>query len=147
VEPRKFLDLAQLLVLGTPQPERLRSATSRAYYAVYNVSRKILSDLGFQIPTGPSGHGEVCHRFGNSGDTNLQMVGSQLGALRRFRNNADYDLADTSPEKPANVKAHVEQAKRMIETVERSCAGQTKQRIVEAIKEWERLTSGGRPDN
>lgn len=143
MEPRKFLDLAQLLALGTPQPERLRSATSRAYYAVYNVSKKILTDLGFRISTGPSGHGEVCSRFGNSRDTDLQMVGSQLGTLRRFRNNADYDLSDNGPEKPENVKAHVEQAKRMIETVERCCSGQTKQRIVEAIKEYERLVSEG----
>lgn len=143
MEPRKFLDLAQLLIIGTPQPERLRSATSRAYYAAYNISRKRLSELGFKISSGPSGHGEVCDRLGNSRDTDLQVIGSQLSTLRRFRNNADYDLADGKPEKLDNVRAHVEQAKRMIETIERCCSGPTRSNIIEAIKAWEKLTSGG----
>lgn len=143
MDPRKFLELAQLLASGTPQPERLRTATSRAYYAVYNLASQRLIEMGFSISTGPSGHGDVRNRLSYSKDKDLQNVSSQLGDLQGFRISADYRMPNTQAENPQNVKAHVDQAKRMIETMERSCLGPGRNKIIESIKEGERLIKGG----
>lgn len=143
MDPRKFLELAQLLASGTPQPERLRTATSRAYYAVYNLASQRLVEMGFPISTGSSGHGEVRNKLSYSKDKDLQNVSSQLGDLQGFRISADYRMTNTQAENPENVKAHVDQAKRMIDTMERSCSGPGRTKIIEAIKEGERLIRGG----
>ena len=143
MDPKKFLDLAQLLSSGTPQPERLRTATSRAYYAVYNFAFQILTEMGIRISTGPSGHGDVRNKLSYSKDKGLQSISSQLGDLQGYRILADYRMPDTKAESSQNVKAHVEQAKRMIAAMEHSCLGPGRNKIVEAIKEGEQLTRGG----
>jgi hypothetical protein len=143
VDPRKFLDLAQLLAAGTPQPERLRTATSRAYYAVYNFACQILDEMGFRVSTGPGGHGEVRNRLNYSKDAGLQNISSQLGDLQGNRITADYRMSKAIAENPQTVKTHVEQAKKMIETMERSCLGPGRSKIIEAIKEGDQLVKGG----
>ncbi len=140
MKPRDFLDLARLLASATPKAANLRTATSRAYYAAHHVGAEVLSGMGFTISTGPSGHGDVWNRLQNSGDQDLMVAGSQLADLHSNRIKADYRMQDTKAENQQNVRCHVDQAKRIVEAIERSCSSPTQQNIINAIKAWETST-------
>lgn len=142
MEPKKFLELAQALAFETPQPAKLRTATSRAYYSAYNVSVEALESLGAQINKGHGGHGQVQRFLGNSKDEELQQISSDLGTLHSSRISADYRLADQRTENPNNVKLFVQHAKKIIDTLERCCAGPNKQAIIKAIKDHNKLENG-----
>lgn len=140
MNPRDFLDLARLLATGTPKPANLRTATSRAYYSAHHVGAETLSGMGFTIGTGPGGHGDVWNRLQNSGDTDLTAAGSQLADLHSNRIKADYRLKKGEAENPANVRGHIEQARKVVETIEQSCSGPKRPAILKAIKDWETST-------
>ncbi len=142
MEPKKFLELAQALAFGQPQSAKLRTATSRAYYAAYNVSAETLGNMGAQIDKGPGGHGQVQRFLGNSKNEELQQIGIDLGTLHSNRISADYRLADERAENPTNVKALVQHAKRIIDTLERCCAGPNKQAIIKAILDHNKVEKG-----
>jgi hypothetical protein len=57
MDPREFHTVARRLLAGGTAGER-RSATSRAYYAVYNVAAEWLRQH-VRISEGAAGHGEV----------------------------------------------------------------------------------------
>jgi len=137
MNPRDFLDLACLLASGTAKPANLRTATSRAYYSAHHVAAEILKSMGLRISTGGSGHQDVWHRLQNSGYDDLKIAGSQLADLHSSRVRADYRLNDGKAENQANVRAHIEQAKKIVEAIEQSCSGPKRQVILEAIKNWE----------
>ncbi len=149
VEPQAFLSLAQILATGTnPPPERLRTATSRAYYAAYNVIVQELGILGIGISRSSNGHGEITNFLGNSKDKDLQAMSGSLSSLQTNRNHADYDLNFEPAERQTNVQAHVGQATRIIETVKRCCSGPNKASIIQAMKEFESIYKGrSRPGN
>jgi uncharacterized protein (UPF0332 family) len=142
MNPRDFLDLARLLVIGTPKPANLRTATSRAYYSAYHVGAEILGGMGCTIRISSGGHGDVSKRLQNSGDEELTVAGSQLADLYSNRIRADYRLEDGRAENQANVRGHIELAKKIVEAIERSCSGPKRQDIVNAIRRWETLTGG-----
>jgi len=139
VEPKKFLELAQVLAFEPPQPAKLRTATSRAYYAAYNVSVETLESMGVLINKGPGGHGQVQRFLGNSKNEELQQISSALGSLHSSRIAADYRLADQKAENPNNVKAFVQHAKKIIDTLERCCTGPNRHAIVKAMKDHDQL--------
>ena len=67
MDPKKFLDAAEDLVKENPlKPAKLRSATSRAYYAAFHVCRDILDDMGFRITRAGPGHGDVVKYLASS---------------------------------------------------------------------------------
>ena len=143
MDPKDFLTLAQQLANeSTPLPEKLRTATSRAYYAAYNVSVDALGRLGIKISKSHGGHGELIKYLGNSKDRDLEAISGQLGTLQTNRNHADYHLDYRDAEKSGNVKAHVAQAQRVIETVERCCGGPNRPRILQAMKDFEAIMKG-----
>ncbi len=137
MEPRDFLDLARLLASGTPKAANLRTATSRAYYSAHHVGAEVLKTMGLKVSTGGSGHQDVWHRLQNSGDDDLKIAGSQLADLHSSRVKADYRLNDRRAENQANARAHIEQARKIVEAIERSCSGPKRQAILQAIKNWE----------
>lgn len=139
MEPKKFLELAQVLAFEPPQAAKLRTATSRAYYAAYNVTVQTLDTLGVQIPKSPNGHGQVLNFLGNSKNEELQQISSDLGTLHSNRIAADYRLSDQKAENSTTVKALVQHAKKIIDTVERCCAGPNKQAIAKAMKDYDLL--------
>ena len=143
MDPREFQQLASKLILGASVSE-FRTAISRAYYATYNVGVEILVRMGFQIGKGPGGHGDVWKRLSNSGHTEVEKVGSQLNDLRSKRIQADYRLNDQEVENQKTAQAIVEQANRMIKTLDECCSGSRCAQIVSAIREWERQTGSRR---
>lgn len=138
MDPREFLGLASLLVIGTPRSANLRTATSRAYYAAHHVGAETLAAMGFTIRTDGGGHADVWYRLQNSGEEELKVAGSQLANLHSSRITADYRLKKLGAEKEANVKGHIAQAQKIVQAIERSSSSPKRQSIITAIKGWER---------
>jgi len=141
MDPREFHRLAAQLVGGT-SPAEFRTAVSRAYHAAYNVAVQILEEMGFRVSRGPAGHGEVQNRLSNCGDGEVIRVGSQLAGLHSKRIQADYRLDRTDVESVKTVRALVEQAKRMIQTLDECRSEPRRTQIIAAIQDWERKVSG-----
>ena len=89
-DPGDFLTLARSLASkpGATEAE-LRTAVSRAYYAVFLKARENLVRLGRMSPTQSGGdHGPVIATLRGHGGPH----GDQLDKLRRNRGQADYQL-------------------------------------------------------
>lgn len=142
MNPREFLSLASLLVIGTPRSANLRTATSRAYYAAHHVGAEVLSGMGCTISKGGRGHGDVWERLQNSGDEELMVAGSKLANLHSNRLKADYRLNDLNAEKPENVKAHIANAQTIVQVIDRSSSSSKLPNIIKAIKDYERSIRG-----
>jgi hypothetical protein len=66
MEAKDYFDLAQKLAQMRTEAA-IRSAISRAYYALLNSAVQLLQQLGFRVEQGPGKHGEVYRRLFNSG--------------------------------------------------------------------------------
>jgi hypothetical protein len=142
MDPREFQTLAFTLVNGKT-PAEIRTAISRAYYAIHNVGAEVLSRAGFRISEGPGGHGDVWNRLSNSGNSEVMKVGSQLSDLYTMRIHADYRLARKDVENQKTAQGLVEQANRMIKILDGNCSGTKGTHIIKAIQEWEKKVYGG----
>jgi hypothetical protein len=140
MDPREFQLLASELVLRKRASD-IRTAISRAYYAVFNVGVEILTELGFKINEGPSGHGDVRNRLSNSGDTEAAKVGSQLNNLHTGRLHADYRLNMTDVENQKTAEALVQLAGKMIRSLDECRSAPKRHQIIKAIQEWETKTN------
>ncbi len=94
ISARDFLALADDWSRGRIEAE-WRCAVSRAYYATFHECRSVLASLGLSVPRADLAHAFLWRRLENSKVAKLVSVGSDLGALRRERNQADYDLHTT----------------------------------------------------
>jgi hypothetical protein len=143
MDPRDFQQIAERLVGGTCAAE-FRTAISRAYYATYNVSVEILEGMNFRIPGGSNGHGNVQRRLSNCGEKEIIKVGSQIGDLHSKRIQADYYLDNSKTENKKTAEAIVRNARKLIQILDNKCWSSNRQKIIDAIKEYDRKTSGGR---
>jgi hypothetical protein len=94
--------------------------------------------MGCTIEKGPGRHGGVWMRLNNSGDKEVIMAGSQLGELQTRRNEADYRLDNKDVEDQKTAKVLVEQARKIIQTLDGCRAGSRNAQVKKAILEWER---------
>jgi len=143
MDPREFQTLASTLVNGKT-PAEIRTAISRAYYATHNVGVEFLSALGFIIPQNASGHAGVWDRLSNSGDKEIMYVGSKLQTLHGMRLRADYRLDKKEVENQKTAQGVVQDAKKMIDTLDINFSEQKKTEITKAIKDWEEKVFGGK---
>jgi len=116
MDPLDFHKVADNLVKQAGAAE-FRSAISRAYYGIFLFCCKKINEMGFNLPRDASAHVQLTQYLNNCDDFKLQSVASQLKDLRSIRNLADYDLNSKKVEKFENVKANVQQAKKMAQTV------------------------------
>jgi uncharacterized protein (UPF0332 family) len=86
-----FLPLARSLARGSTEAE-WRTATSRAYYAVFHIARDLLAGLRFAVPQADRAHEYLYRRLNNCGNAAVEAAAKRLHELRRRRNEADYDL-------------------------------------------------------
>lgn len=86
----QFLDLARQLGKQTDSEAALRSAISRAYYAVLGIAYLQLIDSGWILPQRGSMHHHVWSTYRDSGDSRREEVGEAGFNLRNARNFADY---------------------------------------------------------
>jgi uncharacterized protein (UPF0332 family) len=89
---RDFLPLAKQLASGTTEAE-WRTSVSRSYYAAFHVTRELLAALGFVVPRDDKAHHHLYMRLNNCGHISVKTAAGKLFALRRRRNQADYDLS------------------------------------------------------
>ncbi len=145
MNPRAFLQFDLELVARKkpdqpPEPVQLRSAVSRAYYAVYHVGRVLLKQLGFSL--GDS-HGDVPNYLQNSGDNKLMKVASELNSLYGARRKADYFLDNKDVESEKKATNHVLQAEELIRQMDGF--SQDQQRMASAatfIQNWRKKFPG-----
>lgn len=135
MDPRKFQNLAETLVKAE-SPAETRTAISRAYYSVYNVGVETLKGMGFKIPEGPGGHGDVEHKLSNCGNVIVERVGTQLADLRSRRIQADYRLDRREVEISKTALLLVRQASRMIKVLDECCAGPDRNGIIKGIRKY-----------
>jgi uncharacterized protein (UPF0332 family) len=140
MDPRDFQVLASELVRGSRASE-YRTAVSRAYYAVHNVGFEILTEFGFNIRKNFSGHADVWDRLSNSGDSDLEKIGSQLSNLHGQRIHADYRMDKREVESSKTAQAIVETARKMIQILDGSRSDTKRNQIISAIKKWEEKTN------
>lgn len=140
MRPEAFLDVADELAEG--QAPRLRSAVSRAYYAVYHVASRATYDLGG--PSRSSSHDLVGNRFQSSSDPDISELGQRFLNLKAARHRADYKLADgMDVENLATVGVLVREARVLVHAFEHLPHGDLRGAAVEAIAAYEKMYRGG----
>ena len=134
MDPREFQELAQRLSQAGG-PAELRSATSRAYYAIFNLSAELLNQM-VPLSRGAAAHGQVQKLLANSGDADVVRVGSDLGDLHSRRIDADYEMGDLKSENDKTVRATVSEAGEIIATLGRAFSGVGSQAIKRRIQQY-----------
>ncbi len=76
---------------------RLRAGISRGYYGAFNLVRQFLEAEGHRFSTKAEVHQEVVRTLKISADMGRRSLGEQLGRLRQYRNQADYDDEMNNP--------------------------------------------------
>ena len=142
MEPRHFLYLAQRLAEHGAYPVEFRSAISRAYYAAFHFGLILLREMDFSIVQNASAHEKVYQHLNNSGDDELAKAASKMNDLRTRRIHADYKLNRSDVEEKKNARMFVQQAARLIETIEKRCHSEKRSEIIIAIQEWKDRFSG-----
>lgn len=112
----KYLILAEELQVRGEDEAALRSALSRAYYAVFCKARNRLLQEGISIPRTGNAHKMVWEGYRKAGDIHRRDIGTKGDRLRRSRNKADYD--DEFPSVAVEVRRNVTSAKRLLEYLE-----------------------------
>ena len=141
MDPKDFLRVANDLAQSNKAAE-LRSAVSRAYYAAFHVARKLLVDMGFEISKGSGAHGDVCKYLGNAGNPAVEHAGNNIGALKGWRNQADYELNSVEHENSSRVKKIVSITEQIIEDLEQCCSGSNREQIKSAISNYIKKMEG-----
>jgi uncharacterized protein (UPF0332 family) len=108
MEPNDFKSLAEELA-RRKTPANLRTAISRAYYYAFLSGRKFVGRYLF-VPSNHQGHAHLTQLLYASRDDELIDVARQIGDLRSYRNEADYQLDKLRPEKESHVSFCVETA-------------------------------------
>src|SRR5580704_6711565 len=111
------MNATDFYVLATQLAKRggaasLRSATSRAYYSIYNVIVEVLDSV-VPVYRGPQAHKEIQRLLLATQEESLIQVGSDLGDLHSRRCDADYRLDRKEPEDPKTVQATMLETKQM----------------------------------
>lgn len=91
MQGQDFLVVAKNLIKSQFEAS-IRTAISRAYYAVLNSANELLLDLGFSVERGPGVHGQVRNRLANCGVETLADFQAIFDELRAQRNDADYNM-------------------------------------------------------
>jgi hypothetical protein len=131
---KDFLPLAKRLAAGSTEPE-WRTAVSRAYYAAFHVAWQLMEDLGFTVPREDRAHRYLWLRLANCGEPRIQKAGGDRNGLRRFRNQADYDLGLSFRRILAPPQIVI--AERIIQTLDAIPAA-TRTQITDTMKIYER---------
>jgi len=120
-----------------------RSAISRAYYAVFLLTREFVDELGIDARHIPNPHANIEQALRNSGSLTLDRLANTLRSLAIDRTDADYDLRSGNVETIAKVEAVIESARVAILQLDIIRAGRLsppldREATVAAILKWAR---------
>lgn len=132
---RDFLAVGRQMLQSTTEAA-WRSAVSRGYYAAFHVTREWFEQLGFSVPRGERAHAYLWRRLSNAGNARLEKAGRQLNSPRGQRNKADYDLASSFSHLKAS--GELQDAERVIESLDSVLLAPTRPQIIDTIKTYER---------
>lgn len=131
----KYLDVAKELA-GQPvnaevsKEARLRTAISRAYYAVFQTLKEYLLEKGETPSYKKNVHEWVKERFDLPGNNTIQQrIADDIDQLRKRRNSADYD---------ADYKGWLKERRTMAQ--EAAKAIEEAERILQNLEELKRKT-------
>ena len=100
---RDFLPFAQQLQQASDEVS-LRTAVSRAYYAVYGTAKARLAADGIRLVSNVRGsHRQVWVTYKKHHDQRRKQIGVQGERLHRRRVRADYELVMSQPAREAGV--------------------------------------------
>ena len=111
----EYLNVAQELADQPAKPANAeakhRAAISRAYYAAFGIAKNHLrdKDKDSAIPMDGTVHRYVIDRFRLSTERQRKNIGNDLGRLREWRRQADYDDSLAKPHKIAEIAILVAQ--------------------------------------
>lgn len=95
MNPADFISLAVKLS-NSRQEADLRTAVGRAYYGAFHSVRELLEESAIDFPPkelfGADIHRKVRFCLAHAGNPDAALIATNLDALRRHRNHADYDL-------------------------------------------------------
>lgn len=92
---KDFLTFARTIYASKEEAAR-RTSVSRAYYALYHHVRGHLILSGIPVTTKPEEHQRMVRYLKNSGIDDAKYIGEKMNDIREKRNNADYELSDSS---------------------------------------------------
>src|SRR5262245_2996300 len=140
MDPIQFLRLAEALLRDHAHAAGWRSAVSRAYYAAHHIIKEFVEATGVYVLRSASAHADVWSHLIDTGDVEMEEVGSQLAKLQADRNRADYNLAKSDIQNAETAAAIVARARSMIETVQRCQADSLRyEQVKKAIQSRHRV--------
>jgi len=145
MDPLQFLLLAEAILrdVNYAHPAGWRTAVSRAYYAAHNFIKDFVESAGVHVKESGAAHADVWNHLSNSGDAEIEQVGSDLCDLQSDRNDADYRLAQREYQNQTTANARVAQARNLIETIRRCCAdAKRSEQIKKAIQARHKVLRG-----
>jgi uncharacterized protein (UPF0332 family) len=123
MNPAEFCDIAGFLLAAKPtERASVRSAVSRAYYALYHVVAQRLVAAGILLPVKRPECHELVYRILSACTDELKTIALTLHDLRHERNRADYDMEDALIESAAKAKTTLEKTRTRISRFSTLCA-------------------------
>src|SRR5271165_6533938 len=113
MNPTDFLDLARRLVTSGTEAA-FRTAVSRAYYGAFHSAVLLIREMGVSLPVGPESHQKVRFCLMESAERPGLQAGDSLQILRKHRNQADYDLDESTIFGAASTLRRIERARDII---------------------------------
>lgn len=92
IDPKGFLAVANTC-MKVGDEAHLRTAISRAYYALFLECQKTLENWGICVRKTDNSHVAVYRCLNNCGEEDMQALAGVLNQLREHRRIADYDLS------------------------------------------------------
>ena len=90
---KEFIEVAERLVHeGNRGEAYLRSAISRAYYAVFNYISFVLRQSSVRLPSTGKAHVKLPQCLQSCRNDNLHLIGTYINDLKRSRTKADYEM-------------------------------------------------------
>ncbi len=137
MDAKEFLVVAQKLVQMRGEAA-IRSAFSRAYYAVFNVGNKLLKELGFLLAKDAEAHERLYIRLNNCGIPEIKEAAVWLRDLRKKRVLADYEMDKSGFQSHTECELNIARAKLIVAQLEGCYQQPLRNQLKTGIQEYER---------
>jgi uncharacterized protein (UPF0332 family) len=142
VDPRTYLEVAHDLA-GMGGTGHLRSAVSRAYYAVFHAASEASRRLG---ASSTHSHDAIGDRFQTSDDPEISAIGQRFLSLKSARHRADYKLRPPADVEDAEIVAvTLSEARELFDVFQSLPVGARRGAAERAVRAYENRVRGPGP--